>query len=178
MPPNLQTFLFLVFLNPWVSILKVWLVFCLGSNFLSKSILMGCAVFGNHFLYPMNLKCSKLHNYFYLIPRMTFIMTGFLKWNFVFGTLIMESNWRTIVGNHRASPTWVCVCVDSGPFYHDHHQMQKAVLIGSTLRDFSKNFQNLAESCRHFHNLAKSCRILKNLITNQQRSPWFKSSCL
>ena len=31
-----------LFLNPWASILKVWIIFLLGSNFLFKSILMGC----------------------------------------------------------------------------------------------------------------------------------------
>ena len=42
------------------------------------------------------------------IPHMMLIMTaGSLKWNFLFGTLIMESNWRTIVGNQ--SLTSVCV---------------------------------------------------------------------
>ena len=35
-------FSFMVILNPWVSTLKVWIVFCLGQNFLIKSILTRC----------------------------------------------------------------------------------------------------------------------------------------
>ena len=34
-------FLFLVFLNPWASILKFWMVFCIGNHFLFKSIWWG-----------------------------------------------------------------------------------------------------------------------------------------
>ena len=32
----------MVILNPRVSTLKVWIVFCLGNDFLIKSILTGC----------------------------------------------------------------------------------------------------------------------------------------
>ena len=35
-------------LNPWVSSLKVWIVFCLGNNFLFKSILTGCVLLLPH----------------------------------------------------------------------------------------------------------------------------------
>ena len=35
-------FSFLVFLNPWASILKFWMVFCFGYHFLFNSILAGC----------------------------------------------------------------------------------------------------------------------------------------
>ena len=35
-------FSYKVILNPQVSTLKVWIVFCIGKNFLSKSILAGC----------------------------------------------------------------------------------------------------------------------------------------
>ena len=35
-------FSFLVFLNPWASILKFLMVFCFGNHFLFKSILAGC----------------------------------------------------------------------------------------------------------------------------------------
>ena len=34
----------MVILNPRVSTLKVWIVFCLGNNFLIKSILTGCGI--------------------------------------------------------------------------------------------------------------------------------------
>ena len=34
----------MVILNPWVSTIKVWIVFCLEKNFLIKSILTGCAL--------------------------------------------------------------------------------------------------------------------------------------
>ena len=34
----------MVFLDPWVSSLKVWIVFCLGNDFLFKSILTGCVM--------------------------------------------------------------------------------------------------------------------------------------
>ena len=36
-------FSFFVFLNPWASIVKFWIVFCLGKDFLFKSNLAGCA---------------------------------------------------------------------------------------------------------------------------------------
>ena len=35
-------FSFFVLLNPWASIVKFWIVFCLGKDFLFKSILAGC----------------------------------------------------------------------------------------------------------------------------------------
>ena len=37
-------FSFFVFLNPWASILKLWMVFCFGNYFLFKSILAGCGI--------------------------------------------------------------------------------------------------------------------------------------
>ena len=42
-------FSFMVILNPWVSTLKVWIVFCLGQNFLIKSILTGCEMLWSPF---------------------------------------------------------------------------------------------------------------------------------
>ena len=37
----------MVILNPRVSTLKVWIVFCFGNDFLIKSILTGCALTPN-----------------------------------------------------------------------------------------------------------------------------------
>ena len=35
-------FSFFVFLNPWASMMNIWIVYCLGNNFLFNSILAGC----------------------------------------------------------------------------------------------------------------------------------------
>ena len=86
------------------------------------------------------------------IPHMMLIMTaGSLKWNFLFGTLIMESNWRTIVGNQ--SLTSVCVSTQ----LHKHFRVLSFHI---TLVKMDSNTIFNLEDFRLFQKVGNDKRIL------------------
>ena len=73
----------MVILNPWVSTFKVWIVFCLGKNFLIKSILTGCEKC------PLVYKMTSLA----MFQNTNVTLSSFDPYNNTLG----EENWLVIV---------------------------------------------------------------------------------